>query len=158
MTHTEPPADPSYVDAQTGKVIGALMVEHPGLTPLLAQARAEVMTEAMGALVSFEGIVRDHDGGQRVARLTYSAHPTAPAEIGRVAREVSARHPRVRLWCAHATGQLAIGDPAFVVLAAAAHRGDAFAAAAELADRVKAEVPIWKEQFLEDGSRQWVGM
>ncbi len=67
-------------------------------------------------------------------------------------------NPKARLWCAHRTGDLHVGDAAFVVIAAAAHRHDAFAAAAECADRVKAEVPIWKEQRHADGFSNWVGL
>ncbi|EEW48768.1 hypothetical protein HMPREF0290_2545, partial [Corynebacterium efficiens YS-314] len=51
-----------------------------------------------------------------------------------------------------------IGDVAFLVVAAAAHRGDAFAACAALADAVKAQVPIWKEQELVNGDTEWVGL
>lgn len=149
--------DPAYVAEQTGKVLAAFMTEKP-LEGMLAGARAEVLTEAMGALVVFEGVVRDHDGGHRVRSLTYSAHPTADAELARVAGEVSADHPNTRLWTAHRTGPLRIGEDAFVVLAAAAHRADAFAACSDLADRVKAEVPIWKEQALVDGPVTWVGL
>lgn len=149
-------ADPEYVRAQTGIVIDALISENP-LEELMPHARAATLTEAMGALVTFEGIVRDHDGGQRVRTLTYSAHPSAPTRIREVTESVSAAHPDVRLWTAHRTGALAIGDLAFVVFAASAHRGAAFAAAENLADRVKAEVPIWKEQTLSDGGIQWVG-
>lgn len=149
--------DPAYVAAQTGRLIAAQMTERP-IEELLPQARRDTLTEAMGALVTFEGVVRDHDGGQRVANLSYTAHPTAGERIGAVAAEVVAAHPRARLWTAHRTGDLQIGELAFVVVAAAAHRGDAFRAASELADRVKAEVPIWKEQLLSDGKTQWVGL
>lgn len=149
--------DPDYVAEQTGVVIDALMSGHP-LEPLLADARTRTTTEAMGALVTFEGVVRDHDGGQRVSTLTYTAHPSAGERIREVAESVSAAHPRARVWTAHRTGALVIGDLAFVVVAAAAHRADAFAAAMEIADRVKAEVPIWKEQLLADGKTQWVGI
>lgn len=149
--------DPDYVAEQTGVVIDALMSER-ALEPLMVDARARTTTEAMGALVTFEGVVRDHDGGQRVSTLTYTAHPDAGERIRQVAESVSAAHPRARLWTAHRTGALLIGDLAFVVVAAAAHRADAFAAAMELADRVKAEVPIWKEQLLADGKTQWVGL
>lgn len=149
--------DPAYVAEQTGQLIAARMTGEP-IENLVGQARADTLTEAMGALVTFEGVVRDHDGGQRVTRLSYTAHPSAGEQIAAVAGEVVAKHPKTRLWTAHRTGDLAIGELAFIVLAAAAHRGDAFAAAAELADRVKAEVPIWKEQKLTDGSTQWVGL
>lgn len=66
--------------------------------------------------------------------------------------------PQVRAWAAHRTGPLEIGEMAFAVAVAAAHRGPAFAAASEIADRVKAEVPIWKEQNMSDGSVVWVGL
>lgn len=149
--------DPTYVQEQTGLVIDAFLTEDP-LEGLQAQAKERTMTRAMGALVSFDGVVRDHDGGERVATLSYSSHPSANQEISKIAQEIVVKHERVRVWTAHRTGDIPIGESAFLVLAAAAHRGDAFAAAAELADRVKAEVPIWKEQTLASGSTQWVGL
>lgn len=149
--------DPAYVAEQTGKVISARMTTQP-LEDLITEARAATLTEAMGALVTFEGIVRDHDGGQRVKNLTYTAHPSAQQELEAVVARVSEQHPRTRMWVAHRTGPLVIGDIAFLVLVASAHRGDAFAACSEVSDAVKAEVPIWKEQELLDGSAQWVGL
>lgn len=156
-TNHDPAFDPAYVHEQTGKVIAALIMEKP-IENAAAQARTGVVTDAMGAVVTFDGVVRDHDGGQGVAKLIYSSHPTAQQEIEAVAARISAEHPHVRLWCAHRTGPLDIGDLAFMVIAAAAHRREAFAAAAELADAVKAEVPIWKEQELSQGGTQWVGL
>ncbi len=52
---------------------------------------------------------------------------------------------------------LEIGDPALVCAVSAAHRGQAFAVCSELVDRIKAQVPIWKEQFFTDGTVEWVG-
>ncbi|MCG7248226.1 molybdenum cofactor biosynthesis protein MoaE [Corynebacterium simulans] len=144
--------DPAFVSADTGKVIGAMMTSSPIEKP-------DISTPAMGAVVTFDGIVRNHDGGRGgVELLRYTAHPTAESEISRVAQEVIAAHPNTRLWCAHRTGDLRVGEAAFVVIAAAAHRGDAFAAAEECANRVKAEVPIWKEQRYADGFSNWVGL
>lgn len=149
--------DPPHVAAQTGKVIQTMITEQP-LEPMLDAARSATVTAAMGAVVTFEGVVRDHDGGQLVDALTYSCHPSAPHVLAQVVESVIEDHPEVRAWVAHRTGPLKIGDIAFVVVAAAAHRGPAFAAAGELADRVKAEVPIWKEQALADGGVDWVGL
>ncbi|APT91694.1 molybdopterin converting factor [Corynebacterium phocae] len=119
----------------------------------------DIATPADGAVVRFDGVVRNHDGGRGgVELLTYTAHPSAQAEIERVAADVAGGYPDVRLWCAHRTGDLCVGELAFVVLAASAHRAHAFAAAAALADRVKAEVPIWKEQIFTDGHVNWVGL
>ena len=72
--------------------------------------------------------------------------------------EIIQNHPEVRAWVAHRVGPLQIGEMAFLVVVAAAHRGPAFAAVADIADRVKSELPIWKEQALSDGSTEWVGL
>lgn len=128
------------------------------LEPLYAAAKAEVMTEAMGALVIFDGIVRNHDHGSAVRGLSYSAHPQAREYIAEVAAEVAAELDGVRLWAVHRVGPIAIGESALTVMAAAAHRGRAFDACELVADRVKARVPIWKEQELLDGSIEWVGV
>ena len=128
------------------------------LEPLYAAAKAEVMTDAMGALVIFDGIVRNHDHGSAVRGLSYSAHPQAREYIAEVAAEVAAELDGVRLWAVHRVGPIAIGESALTVMAAAAHRGRAFDACELVADRVKARVPIWKEQELLDGSIEWVGV
>ncbi|PAT04679.1 molybdopterin converting factor [Corynebacterium sp. NML 150383] len=152
----DPDTDPAYVAAQTGQVIGAVVTDQP-LELLAQQATTDTLTDAMGALVRFDGIVRDHDGGQRVRALAYEAHPSATDELRRVAAEVAAAHP-VRLFTAHRTGEVPIGKLAFLVLAASAHRGDAFDACETTADRVKSEVPIWKRQVMASGETQWVGI
>ena len=149
--------DPAHVAEQTGTLLHAEVSERP-LEPLLAEAKTQVGTQAMGAVVTFEGVVRDHDGGQLVDALTYTAHPDASAVMRTVAASVVEQHREVRAWTMHRVGPLRIGELAFVVVVAAAHRGPAFAAASEIADRVKAEVPIWKEQDMSDGSTVWVGL
>lgn len=154
---TEHPRDPDYVAEQTGVVVRADIVSDP-LEPLAPEARSATMTRAMGALVVFDGVVRDHDGGNGVLGLTYTAHPEAVRIMTEVAAAVSSRHPDVRLWAVHRIGPLEIGESALTVLAAAAHRGPAFAACEDMADTVKAEVPIWKEQRLQDGTIDWVGL
>ena len=63
----------------------------------------------------------------------------------------------VRIWAAHRIGLLEIGDPALVCAVSAAHRGQAFSVCSELVDRIKEQVPIWKEQFFVDGTVEWVG-
>lgn len=155
-TDTHPPADPDYVAEQTGLVVETVIQDSP-LENLAARATEATLTQAMGALVRFDGIVRDHDGGERVAALAYESHPSAPDELRRVCEEVAAEHP-VRIFAAHRTGEVPIGELAFLVLTAAAHRGDAFHACQKVADRVKAEVPIWKEQTLANGTSHWVGI
>jgi len=79
------------------------------LEPLYTAAKTEVMTEAMGALVIFDGIVRNHDHGSAVRGLSYSAHPQAREYIAEVAAEVAAELDGVRLWAVHRVGPIAIG-------------------------------------------------
>ena len=147
------------------------------------QAIAAVESDTAGAVVSFSGVVRNHDGGKQVSRLSYSAHPTAhqvmtdvvaglvaehsvPAggptpdgsmDDGAGGEVAEGQHQPVRIWAAHRIGMLEIGDPALVCAVSAAHRGQAFEVCAELVDRIKAQVPIWKEQFFADGTVEWVG-
>lgn len=150
-------ADPPHVAEQVGVVVNTMITDQP-LESLLSSAKFATITPAMGAVSTFEGTVRDHDGGQLVDHLTYTCHPTATHVLREVAEEVVAAHPQVRAWVAHRTGSLEVGDMAFLVVVAAAHRGPAFAATAEMADQVKARVPIWKEQKLRDGTTTWVGL
>lgn len=126
------------------------------------QAIRAVELDTAGAVVSFSGVVRNHDAGKAVDRLSYSAHPTAHQIMSDVVAQLVAEHSGeadqpVRIWAAHRIGMLEIGDPALVCAVAAAHRGQAFAVCSELVDRVKAQVPIWKEQFFTDGTVEWVG-
>ncbi len=126
------------------------------------QAIAAVESDTAGAVVSFSGVVRNHDGGKPVDRLSYSAHPTAHQVMADVVATLVAEHSGeaaqpVRIWAAHRIGMLEVGDPALVCAVAAAHRGQAFAVCSELVDRIKAQVPIWKEQFFSDGTVEWVG-
>ncbi|PID98551.1 MAG: hypothetical protein CSA83_00660 [Actinomycetales bacterium] len=111
----------------------------------------------MGAVVSFEGIVRNHDNGNSVIALSYSQHPSAGEVIAQIAAEVSAKHPQTRLWVAHRIGDLQVGELVFLVIVAAAHRKQAFTACIDLVDEVKSGLPIWKEQIMTDGTTQWVG-
>ncbi len=122
-----------------------------------AALEAAVLTAADGALVVFEGVIRDHDHGAAVRSLDYSAHPDAEAFLHRVCREVAGASG-LAVAAAHRVGTLAVGDVALVAVVAAPHRAEAFAACALLVDRIKAEVPIWKRQHLADGGAEWLGL
>lgn len=116
-----------------------------------------VSSDDSGAVVTFSGVVRNHDHGRGVLRLSYSGHPTADEVMRQVADDVAAAHPGTRIAVAHRVGELAVGDIALAAAVASAHRAQAFAACAELVDTVKARVPIWKEQWFDDGTTEWVG-
>lgn len=110
-----------------------------------------------GGLVLFVGRVRDHDHGQGVDGLSYSAHPSALQRLTDVCEAVAARHEVTGVAAVHRIGDLAIGDLAVVVATTAGHRGSSFEASRDLIDTLKAEVPIWKHQRFSDGTEEWVG-
>jgi len=112
---------------------------------------------AAGAVVTFAGVVRNHDEGRTVIELEYEGHPSASEVLARIAGEVAARHPAVlTLRVAHWVGELKIGDHALYAEVGAAHRAEAFAACSDLVETVKAELPIWKRQVFGDGTDEWV--
>ena len=118
--------------------------------------RALAADSAAGAVVTFSGDVRDHDHGRDVERLEYEGHPTAAAVIAEVAAEVAQRHDVIAIAVSHRVGPLRIGDAALVAAVSAAHRGEAFAACADLVDEVKDRLPVWKHQVFSDGTDEWV--
>jgi molybdopterin synthase catalytic subunit len=127
-------------------------------TPLdVAEVLAAVEDRSAGGVTVFVGNVRDHDEAKEVEGLDYSAHPTALERLREVVEAVAGRHPVTAVAAVHRVGRLAIGDAAVVVAAAAAHRGEAFDAARDLIDDLKATVPIWKHQAFADGTEEWVG-
>lgn len=146
-------ADTTRVSAPQRRVVLAAVTEAALDVAAHAAACADA---AAGATVTFAGVVRDHDGGRRVERLSYVGHPSAPAVLAQVAADVAARHPVDALAVSHRLGDLAVGDVALAVAVSAAHRGEAFTAAADLVDEVKARLPVWKRQVLGDGTDEWV--
>lgn len=121
------------------------------------EIQAAAADPAAGAIALFIGIVRDHDHGRGVTALSYSAHPSAVAELGRVAEKIAASHEILSLAVAHRTGDLQVGDLAVVAAVGAAHRDVAFTACHALVDELKATVPIWKHQLFTAGDSEWVG-
>lgn len=115
-----------------------------------------VLDERAGGVVTFSGVVRDHDHGHSVATLTYEAHPSAGSVIAEVAAEINSEFDVVGLAVAHRVGPLAIGDAALVVSVSAAHRGEAFDACRALVDLTKERLPVWKHQVFTDGTDEWV--
>ncbi|MGH3889675.1 MAG: molybdenum cofactor biosynthesis protein MoaE [Pseudonocardiaceae bacterium] len=152
--HSHSDSHGTAVPAASGAVLRAVVTEDP----LDVEEHARLVARpGAGAVVSFSGVVRDHDGGRGVRALEYSSHPGAGDVITRVAAQVAAKHPDVHaLAVSHRIGPLAIGDSALVCVASAAHRAEAFAACAALVDEVKLQLPIWKRQEFTDGSEEWV--
>jgi molybdopterin synthase catalytic subunit len=129
-----------------------------GTEPLdVAEHAALVDDAAAGAVVTFAGVVRDHDGGRAVLGLEYSAHPTAAAVVAEVAADVTARSAGVRaVAISHRVGALSVGEVALACAVAAEHRRAAFETCAALVDEVKKSLPVWKHQLFADGTDEWV--
>ena len=114
--------------------------------------------DTCGAVASFVGVVRNHDGGKSVDAIEYSSHPSSPQILREIVSEMRDR-PGVHCIVAwHRVGRLEIGDDAMVVAVAAEHRAQAFRAVETIVEDVKAKLPIWKKQELSDGSHNWSGL
>jgi molybdopterin synthase catalytic subunit len=105
-----------------------------------------------GGLTLFVGAVRDHHEGRRVHHLVYEAYDSmAERELERIRGGLETEFPGVRVAIRHRIGRLEIGDVAVAVVAAAAHREEAFAACRAGIERIKATVPIWKKEYGPEG-------
>ena len=117
---------------------------------------SRVIGPDIGGIVSFIGTVRDTSRGHSIRHLEYEAYPEmAEREIQKIARDAEQRWPGARVAVAHRRGRLEVGEIAVVIVAAAPHRGDAFAAARFTIDTLKERVPIWKKEVTIDGE-YWV--
>lgn len=123
----------------------------------VAECAAAVSDDAAGAVVTFGGVVRNHDGGRSVTEIEYVGHPGAQALVEEVAADVVARFPVDALAVVHRLGTLAVGDVALAAAVSAAHRAEAFAATAELVEEIKRRLPVWKRQVFPDGTHEWSG-
>jgi molybdopterin synthase catalytic subunit len=122
----------------------------------LAAHEAAVADPRAGAVVSFQGVVRDHDHGRGVVSLDYEGHPSAADVLREVAEEVAQDPDVFAVAVSHRVGALKVGDVALVAAVSTAHRAAAFAACARLVDEAKARLPIWKRQVFTDGTDEWV--
>lgn len=122
----------------------------------LMRCRQAVLDAEHGAVVCFEGIVRNHARGRAVTRIDYEAYESmALSELEAVLDSVLAEWPSVRAVVHHRVGTLVVGDVAVIVAVSSAHRGEAFAACQAIIDRLKQSVPIWKHEVGPDGA-SWV--
>jgi molybdopterin synthase catalytic subunit len=126
---------------------------------------AEARSDQDGAIVTFAGVTRDHNEGRAVRGLRYEAYDEMARKVMiRLFEEAVKRFPIGRARVVHRLGAVPIGEASVVVVVAAPHRGAAFDACRFLMDRLKAEVPIFKQEFLagdggggDDVGSRWVG-
>ncbi len=109
-----------------------------------------------GAVVAFDGVVRDNTKGRRTRYLDYECYEAMAIEVmARIGREIAAAHAVSRVGMIHRLGRLEIGESSVVVIVTSPHRRAAFDAALEAINRLKKTVPIWKKEYFEDGE-VWV--
>ena len=139
---TPSPDQPSRpLSAPMARVVRAEVTEAPVSVTELADA---VQDAAAGAVVTFEGVVRNHDAERAVTGIGYSCHPTA----GQVVKQIA-------LGVVHRVGDLAVGEVALAVAVSSDHRAEAFAVCSQIVEEVKERLPVWKRQTFTDGSSQW---
>jgi MoaE-MoaD fusion protein len=108
---------------------------------------------ADGAVLAFEGIVRDHSGKRRTLYLDYEAYESmALIKLRELAAQMRERFPIDRLALVHRLGRLEIGETSVLVAVSAEHRGAAFDACRHGIDTLKRTVPIWKKEYFEGGA------
>jgi MoaE-MoaD fusion protein len=106
-----------------------------------------------GAVVVFDGIVRNNTRGRRTTHLFYEAYEQMALEqMRKLATEAHERFPIREVLLVHRLGELAVGETSVLIVVASAHRGAAFDACRWLIDTLKSTVPIWKKEFFEDGA------
>lgn len=119
--------------------------------------RRALMDSGCGGYTSFEGWVRDHHQGRAVSGLHYEAYADLARTEGlKILAEAEERFGPVRLACMHRVGELAVGELAVWVGAAAPHRDEAFKACRYVIDELKQRLPIWKKEHYIEGESAWV--
>jgi MoaE-MoaD fusion protein len=115
-----------------------------------------LLSGAEGAVVTFEGTVRNHTKGRPTRCLDYECYESMALKMmARIGREIAAAHQVERVAMVHRLGRLLIGETSVAVIVTAPHRRAAFEAALEGIDRLKKVVPIWKKEHFVDGE-VWV--
>ena len=126
-------------------------------TPLsVDEVHDAVADPSAGGIALFTGTVRNHDHDRDVLHLSYSAHPSAAAELRRVCEKVATEFGATAIAAVHRVGDLDVGDLAVVVAVSCPHRAEAFTACRALIDQLKESVPVWKHQVFGDGESEWV--
>lgn len=114
---------------------------------------AEIRQPGDGALVIFDGFVRDNFKGRRTTHLEYEAYePMALGKMREIAAQMREKFEVNRIAMVHRLGRLEVGEPSIVIAVTAAHRAAAFDACRYAIDTLKRTVPIWKKEFFADGS------
>lgn len=119
----------------------------------IAAALERIKQPDDGAVVVFEGIVRNHSRGRRTLFLEYEAYEQmALKELESLAAQARTRFQIRDVAIVHRLGRLEIGETSVLIVVASAHRAAAFEASRWIIDTLKRTVPIWKKEHFEDGA------
>ncbi|MEM7610352.1 MAG: molybdenum cofactor biosynthesis protein MoaE [Pseudomonadota bacterium] len=119
--------------------------------------RRGLFNEAAGALVTFEGWIRNHNEGREVRALDYEVYtPLALSEGQRILDAVANDIPILAAHAVHRSGSLQLGGCAVWVGVVSAHRDEAFRACRAIIDQIKLDLPIWKKEYYVEGDSGWV--
>lgn len=115
------------------------------------------LSPQIGACVTFEGLVRDHNDGKKVLALEYEAfEKLSTQEAEKILEETKSKFDIIDVHCIHRIGKLFPGECAVRVDVTAAHRDSAFQACRYVIDELKTRVPIWKKEYYASGASDWV--
>ncbi len=121
-----------------------------------ASVAARVASRGRGAVLVFEGRVRDSHRGRVVTHLDYDAYrPMAVEALTRIATELESGGDDLAVAIVHRLGEVPAGEPSVVIAVASPHRDAAYDASRQALERLKREVPIWKNEHYADGDSQW---
>jgi len=127
-------------------------------TPIASgEVSRDLSSDGVGALITFEGIVRATNRDKTVTLLEYSAYePLAVAEMERICQEAVSQFGLIETRLIHRVGALHVGDLAVSIAVMSAHRAEAFDGCRYIIEQLKARVPIWKREISTDGE-EWLG-
>lgn len=121
-----------------------------------SRVAASVLTPETGAVVTFDGTVRNNARGKKVTHLYYDAYPEmASRELEKIRLRALQSWSLEEVSVVHRIGRMEIGESSVFIAVSAAHRQQAFQACQFVIDTLKTSVPIWKKEFYEDGE-SWI--
>ncbi|HAO99273.1 MAG TPA: hypothetical protein DCQ83_04440 [Fibrobacteres bacterium] len=119
--------------------------------------RRSVEDDAAGAVLVFDGTVRNHSEGHTgIVALEYEVKlPMADKLVARILEEVRTEIPVLKIAVGHRMGRVSLREPTVIIAVSAAHRDEAYRASRKIIDRIKHEAPIWKREIFADGTSEW---
>ena len=117
----------------------------------------QIKDDSCGAIVSFTGLVRDHNSKGKVEGILYEAYDEMVEEILKnIEKEVFKNWNIKKFIAVHRTGYVQVGEISVIVAVTSEHRKEAFEACSYGIDNIKKRCPIWKKEKMESGDSEWV--